>query len=282
MSEQDNNLSVQDTGVQNTADVVAEGVDDIASQLSFGDDETESHVEKADANADASEETKGDATEADGSTESTEESQQQDTKTQEVETEAERNRRFYEQRQTAKRQAEQAIDQTYQPQKEDELTRDFLDQGYDEFQAKMLAREEIRSQKEQISEARAEIAELNMQLNTESLQVLHDFPEFDDKSDKYDAEFTQKATELYRQAAQPVMDPRTGLIVKTNLTPYAFYKELHDMRERSTTTVQMKAQRAAEAQMAAVAPPASNPPIKTIAPEDKQASDLEAALDAVR
>lgn len=198
----------------------------------------------------------------------------------------ERNRQFYEarqqERQTQQRQIEHKINEAYQPQTVDELTQSYIDQGYDEFQASMLARDERREQQSQINEGRAQVAELNMQIETEAVQVMHEYPVFDPKSEKYDKAFADKASELYNKAANVVTDPKTGFVVKTNLTPYEFYKELAEMRGSGVSQAQVAAQAAAQAQMAAVAPTTSTVPVVHENTEDKQAAALEAALGAVR
>lgn len=181
-----------------------------------------------------------------------------------------------------KRLIEQKIDQNYQPQPVDQLTQHFIDQGYDEFQANLLARDEARSQREQINEARAQVTELNMRLETEAVQVMHDFPIFDPNSPQYDADFAKRASDMYLRASGAVIDETSGLVVQTNITPYEFYKDIIDMRNDGMTQAQIRAQKAAEQQMASVAPPSSSAPVVHQSKEDKEAADLEAALNAVR
>lgn len=203
--------------------------------------------------------------------------------------ETERKRHNYEmaqkriqERETQKRQVEQTLDQHYKPQAMDELTQKYLDQGYDEFQAQLLARDERRDQQAQLNEDRATVAELNAQRDSEAYLVMQDFPVFNPNSPDYDKGFADKAYQLYALAADEVTDPKSGLVVSSRVMPYNFYKELADMRGSGISQAQIKAQKAAEAQMASVqAPPSNAPPIQQSA-EDKQASSLEAALNAVR
>lgn len=201
-----------------------------------------------------------------------------------VETEAERKQRFYEMRKAGKeerQELERSISQQYQPQPADELTRQFTEQGYTEFEAEMLARDEVRNQRDQINSERTQVAELNMQINTEAVQVMHDYPVFDPKSSDYDKDFAKRASDMYNRAAGVKVDPRTGAVISTNLTPYNFYKELAEMRGSGVSQAQVSAQRAAEQQMASVAPPSSTAPVITASKEDAEASRMSAAYDRV-
>jgi hypothetical protein len=200
-----------------------------------------------------------------------------------VETEAERKQRFYEMRQQQKREqkelVEKSINQAYQPQPADELTKQFMEQGYSQFEAEMKADNERRNQAEQIREARSQITELNSRMNVESVQVMHDYPVFDPTSPDYDKDFADKASAMYARAAGVQTDPKTGLVVSANLTPYNFYKELEEVRGSGLTKAQVQGQRAAEQQMASVAPPTSSVPQIEKTSEDAQAERLRAAFD---
>jgi hypothetical protein len=191
----------------------------------------------------------------------------------------ERNRQFYEQRQAERqqkqRQIERTVDSQYQPQTMAELTNKFMEQGYDEFQAQMLARDERREQQAQINEARTQIAELNMQIETEAVQVMHDFPVFDPTRKEYDKDFAEKASQLYVRAASPVTDPKTGLVIQANMTPYQFYQHLAEMRGSGVSQAQVKAQTAVQQQMAAVTPQSSVAP-----PKEDAAAAAGKAFDA--
>lgn len=285
MSEQDNDQVIPtNDDVQNAPAV---DTDDIASQLVLEPAEVSEEKPETKPAEDNAEKVEEAAPVEESEVKPTEPETPDEKPAEPQETEAERNRRFYEERQQQKRQVEQTIDQTYQPQPVDELTQHFIDQGYDEFQAQMLARDEVRNQRDQINEARTEVAELNMQIETEAVQVMHDFPVFNPGTPErpnplYDKDFADKASELYMKAANAVVDPRTGLVVQTSLTPYTFYKQLADMRNSGVSQAQVKAQKAAEQQMAAVAPPVSNAPVVNKSKEDEQADGLAAALDAVR
>jgi len=198
-----------------------------------------------------------------------------------VETEAERKQRFYEMRQQqkqVKQQVEQSISQQYQPQQVDELTQHFIDQGYGQFEAEMLARDERRNQEAEINKATTQVAQLNMRFGTEAVQVMHDFPIFDPKSPEYDKEYAARASKLFESHAGVQKDPQTGMIVAASTTPYNFYKELAEMRGSAQSKAQVVAQKAAEQQMASAAPPSSSVPQTSKSEEDSQAERLAAAF----
>src|ERR1044072_394318 len=204
----------------------------------------------------------------------------------EADEDLERRRRNYEQMQQRlqekqRKEAEQQFNRAYQPQPVDELTKKYIDEGYDEFQAKMLANEERRDQQAQINQARTEVAELNMQIETESVQIMHEFPIFDPNSEEYKqdkGQFAKKAAELYHRAAGVQTDKKTGLVISAAVIPYDFYKDLAELRNAGLSQAQIKAQKAAEAQLAAAAPPMSSTARVNKSDEDAQADRLRAAF----
>jgi hypothetical protein len=202
------------------------------------------------------------------------------------ETEAERNARFYALRQQEKAQTqtevEKNIDDNYAPQSTDELKQKHLDAGRSEFEAEVLAREERRDQEAQLSQARAQLVELNANLNIDALRVIHEFPEFDEKSKEFDKDFTERARAMYQRVSGTQYDEKSGVVVHTNIKPYEFFKELHDLRTEGMSHAQAAAQRAAEQQMASVASPTSSPtPQAEPSAEDAQATRLENAFKNV-
>ncbi len=166
---------------------------------------------------------------------------------------------------------EATVNATYQPQTVDELKQKYIDEGHDEFQATMLAREEVRDQEADISKARAERAELNANLAVEATEVLNTFGWLNPKdAANYDKDSSDAAVDLYDQlcltrdenTAQTGDDgkpiPGTGQIIGATMTPKAFYGLLDKIRSSGSETARVAAQKAAEEQLAAVAPPSSN------------------------
>lgn len=166
---------------------------------------------------------------------------------------------------------EETVNATYQPQSVDELKQKYIDQGNDEFQATMLAREEVRDQEADISKARAERAELNANLAVEATEVLNTIGWLNPKDkDNYDKDSSNAAVDLYDQLCltrdentevvgqdgKPI--PGTGQVIGASMTPKQFYGMLDKIRSSGSETAKIAAQRAAEEQLAAVAPPSSN------------------------
>lgn len=156
------------------------------------------------------------------------------------------------------KQVERAIDSVYQPQPVEELKEHFIEQGYSEGEALLLARDEVRSQREQINEARAEIAELNMTLATQAMDVVNTIPWLNSQNEGkgYDKKSTEAASTLYEQLAIN-KDPRTGQIIEAKITPKEFYGLIDQIRSSGTAEASLKAQKNAEREMAAVAAPSS-------------------------
>lgn len=166
---------------------------------------------------------------------------------------------------------EETVNATYQPQSVDELKQKYIDQGHDEFQATMLAREEVRDQESDISKARAERAELNANLAVEATEVLNTISWLNPKDkESYDKASSDAAVDLYDQLCltrdtntevvgddgKPI--PGTGQVIGASMTPKQFYGMLDKIRSSGTETARISAQKAAEEQLAAVAPPSSN------------------------
>lgn len=108
------------------------------------------------------------------------------------------------------------------------------------------------------------VADLNANLNIESLQVMQDFPVFDPDSSQYDKDLSARVRALYEKAAQPQVDKRTGLVLKSNLAPYEFYKAFADTHissgAKSRVEGKIEGQKAADKQLAAAETPSSTAP----------------------
>lgn len=171
----------------------------------------------------------------------------------------------------SRKQAEATVNATYQPQSVDELKQKYIDQGHSDFEASMLAREEIRDQEADIAKARAERAELNANLAVEATEVLNTFGWLNPKNkESYDKKSSDAAVDLYDRLCltrdvntaetdnqgQPI--PGTGQIIGASMTPKEFYTLLDNIRSSGTETARMEAQKAAERQMGSVAAPSSN------------------------
>lgn len=131
----------------------------------------------------------------------------------------------------------------YTPQSAQEL----IDQGVDPA----LARVEALEQRTQMAEFNAHVTDLNANLNIESLQVMNDFPVFNPDAPEYDEALSQRAREVYEQAAQIQTDPKTGLIIQSNANPYNIYKAFAETAGKGVQDGAVKGQIAAEKNLAA-------------------------------
>lgn len=200
---------------------------------------------------------------------------------------AERAQHYQNLEQQARKEVEARVKETYQPQSLEELKQKYVDQGNDEFQATILAREEIRDQERDIAVATAERAELNAGLAIEATEVLGTIGWLNPRNkEAYDKESSDAATELYdtlcltrdENTAQLDQDgkpiPGTAQIVGATMTPKQFYGLIDKIRSSGLEGAKMAAQKAAERQMGSVAAPSSNSN-KPVAKEFDQLSNAE-------
>lgn len=186
-------------------------------------------------------------------------------------TRAERAQYFQNLDATTRKQVEAKVNEVYQPQAIDELKQKYIDDGHTEFEASMLAREEVRDQEADISRARAERAELNASLAADAMEVLGTIDWLNPaKKDAFDKVSSDAATELYdelcltRDENTAQLDangkaiPGTGQIIGATMTPKQFYSLIDTIRGSGTEAAKLSAQKAAEEEMASVAAPSSN------------------------
>lgn len=191
---------------------------------------------------------------------------------------AERAAYFKEQADVSRRQVEQAIDKAYQPQNINELRAAYIEAGYDEGTATLLARGDVQDQRNQINEARAEIAELNAGMAMEAMEVVNSIPWLNsDNKDSYDQKTTEAVSTLYESLAL-TKDPNTGQTVEAKLSPKQFYTLMNQVRESGAAEARLEGQKAAERQMAAVAPPSSNTTKRATPFDNLSTADMRAQL----
>lgn len=158
----------------------------------------------------------------------------------------EKARLAYKERQESRKQIEQTIEEQYRTQTTEEL----VDTGLSEAEAKIEA---LRQQVE-LSNYRSGIIELNSNINQESLDVLNDFPVFNDKSPEYDKQFSEKVARLYQQAADLKFDESGKYVESAKITPYDFYKEMAELRGVSVTRGKIEGQKSANKMLSSVEP----------------------------
>jgi hypothetical protein len=194
-------------------------------------------------------------------------------------TRAERAVYFQSLKQEQTREVAEVVNQNYQPQDVTDLQQAYLDAGYSDGEALMLARQDVAEQKAQIAEATTEIAELNANLRVDSFEAQATYDWMNPaKADTYDKESHEAAAQIFSQGI--TTDPRTGQIIEARMSPKQAADIVDKIRNSGTAKAQLAAQKAAEAQLAAVAPPTSSaPPSSSQSADDKQASGLERAMN---
>ncbi len=151
---------------------------------------------------------------------------------------------------------------------EEEISKHYRTETVEELEEKGLSPEEAENevlrQELQMKDFNQRVADLNGTLNIEALQVMQDFPVFDPDSSDYDKDFSSKVRALYEKAAQPVIDEKTGLVLRSNITPYEFYKAFADVRTSTSTESRVQGEvegkRAADKETAAAEIQTSAPP----------------------
>lgn len=141
-----------------------------------------------------------------------------------------------------------------------ETAEELAEQGLTEEEAQ----NEILRQEMEMREFNLHVADLNANLNIEALQVMQDFPVFDPDSSEFDETLRDRVRVLYEQAAQPQVDKRTGLVLKSNIAPYEFYKAFAETHAssgaKSRIEGKIEGQKAADKQLAAAETPSSTAP----------------------
>jgi len=156
------------------------------------------------------------------------------------------------QRNALREEVTKANSEVYQPATEAELEAD----GMTELEAKVEAMRQAAA----MDKYNNEVADTQLTLESESQRVLQDFPIFNQDSDSYDKELADEAAELLQ--ANLVIDPNSGQVIGSNVSPYQLYKTLARASGISETKGQIKGQEDAEKMLAntdtnsGVAPPA--------------------------
>lgn len=144
-----------------------------------------------------------------------------------------------------------------------ETTEELIEQGLSEAEAE----NEKLKQEMQMRDFNTHVADLNGTLNIEALQVMQDFPVFDPDSPMFDEKLAERVKGLYERAAQPVIDKKTNLVIKSNIPPYEFYKafaETHtESSAKSRVEGEIEGKKAAEQETAAAEIPSNSAPQRT-------------------
>lgn len=155
------------------------------------------------------------------------------------------------QRNALKAEVEKTTAQAYQPDSVEGL----VEQGYTELEAKV----EAMRQGQEVERFNAQVVDAQLTLESESSRVLNDFPIFDPQSDQYRPEVAAKAANLLSKNL--VLDPNTGQVIGSNVSPYQLYETIADASQISAQDGQVRAQQATEKMLAnADAPTSASPP----------------------
>jgi len=225
----------------------------------------------------ADQETEAEDTEASGDTEAEEESTDETEEKPKAKNSAENRKQQLNQeirelvatRDKTRREVEQVTSQYYKPASTDQL----VEQGMSESDAKF----ESLKQELAIRDYTAQVTEMTNAVNTESLQIFSDFPQFDPESSDYDKELAEETAKTYQEIAGIREDPNTGHIVDVKVLPYNFYKFVANTQKKSQTRGEVSARKNVEKQFATAENPVST--AKTHAPKK---DSFEEGFDSIK
>ena len=142
-----------------------------------------------------------------------------------------------------KRQVEQRNAEVYKPASVDELL-DQINPETQEYYNKLEATVESMRQQQEVDRYNSQVADSQFTLETESQQVLKDFPMFNPKSPEYDKESALEVAEILK--ASLIVDPNTQEIIGSNISPYKLYKSHARAAQSSARKAEIKGQKATE------------------------------------
>lgn len=177
------------------------------------------------------------------------------------------------QRNALKEQVTKANAEVYQPATENELTGETNPETGQPFTS-TEAKVEAMRQAIEMRDYNEKVAEAQLTIESESQRVLTDFPIFNSENEGYDKELAEEAAELLQ--ANLILDPNTGQVIGSNVSPYQLYKTLARASGISTVKGQIKGQQATEKMLAnadggsAAAPPAKakDPVLEILSSDD--------------
>lgn len=175
-------------------------------------------------------------------------------------------------------QVEQALQQAYQPQPVAELQEYYMQQGYSEGEALMLARDDVKEQRAQIAEATLQITQLNANLQVDAVEARAKYSWMNPDSKDFDKGTAEYAARMFELAT--VKDERTGQIVDVKMTPSQVAAIVDDIRKSASKEAAITAQRNADRELAAVAPAQSITTQREPRFEDLSPEQMRARLEA--
>lgn len=129
---------------------------------------------------------------------------------------------------------------------------ELISDGLDPAEARVQALEE----RQELNEFNTRVADLNSNLDIESLQVMADFPMFNpgteaDPNPEYDEGLSELARATFKEVANVQVDKNTGLIISAQAMPYNIYKSFAEAYSLGTQKGTVKGQAAADKNEAA-------------------------------
>lgn len=162
------------------------------------------------------------------------------------------------QRNALRNEVEQLNSQVYRSATEEELQ----DQGYS---PEMAAIESFK-QEQAIRDYNGQIADKQLELRSEALSIVRDFPDLSpvtasgEPNPTYNEQLGAQLDTLLGQNLQ--VDPNTGQIIGSTIPPYQIYKLVADAAKASAEAGQIKGQQATERMLASVDSTSSATPAK--------------------
>nr|DAQ93206.1 MAG TPA: hypothetical protein [Caudoviricetes sp.] len=94
----------------------------------------------------------------------------------------------------------------------------------------LLYNQELDQQQSQVNEISANIADLQYNMSLDRVELLKDYPVFDETSPEYNADFTKKAADMYVSAANLQFNEE-GAPISADKKLYEFMTDLHGIYE---------------------------------------------------
>lgn len=94
----------------------------------------------------------------------------------------------------------------------------------------LLYNQELDQQQSQLNEISADIADLQYNMSLDRVELLKDYPVFDETSSEYNADFTKKAADMYVSAANLQFNEE-GAPISADKKLYEFMSDLHSIYE---------------------------------------------------
>ena len=155
------------------------------------------------------------------------------------------------QRNHLKQQVEQLNTQAYQVPSEQDL-QDQINPDTGEYYTALEAKLTRMEQQQQLRDYTERVTEAQLAISAEAQRALKDFPMFDSSSPNYDPEIAQEADAILQQNL--VVDPNTGQIVGSRISPYQLYKSYDVATKTSQRKAQIQGQKSVEKMISASAP----------------------------